>query len=312
MQTILPKWDGTPPFTEHSYRSFAADGVNNELILFQNIGYTHSEWAFRDARGTWSANGKLDWPWGDQVDKRQPIRVCYPTVMLKHRAVHFCGVSDIMEPNLKWRAYKKQLTGRHWDYDFRRLFYTWNDDVTKGTFHKWVEIASRDKTGGHIFPCDLWVGPDGRVHVLWTERALDIRLRKDFFPDARQTNALNYAILRDGKILSKRSLVSASEGGSRLIASAARFQVAPNNRLLVFYYLSGNDSKGASVSENRVLELASDGSPGDSVRVPLKRPFTSFFTATVRGGSPPSETVDLLGLQKGSQNTISYARVRLW
>ncbi len=312
VQTILPKWNGTPQFTEHSYRSFAADGVNNELILFQNIGYTHSEWAFRDAHGKWTANGKLPWPWGDQYDKPQPIRVCYPTVMLQHRAVHFCGVSDIMEPYLKWREFKHKLTGRHWDYDFRRLFYTWSDDITTGKFHKWVEIASRDKTAGNIFPCDLWIGPDGRVHVLWTERALDVRLRKEFFPDARQSNALNYAILRDGKILSKRALVLADEGGARLIASAARFQVAPGNRLLVFYYVSGTDSDGKTVSENRILELSKDGAPGESVRVPLERPFTSFFTATVRGGSPPSKTVELLGLRSGSQNTISYAKVRMW
>ena len=25
-QTLLPQWDGTPAFSEHSYRSFAADG----------------------------------------------------------------------------------------------------------------------------------------------------------------------------------------------------------------------------------------------------------------------------------------------
>ena len=48
-QTLLPQWDGEPAFTEHSYRSFAADGARGELILLQNIGYTHAEWAFRDA-----------------------------------------------------------------------------------------------------------------------------------------------------------------------------------------------------------------------------------------------------------------------
>ncbi len=50
-ERLLPVWDGTPAFTEHSYRSFAADGPGRELILFQNIGYTHAEWAFRDRDG---------------------------------------------------------------------------------------------------------------------------------------------------------------------------------------------------------------------------------------------------------------------
>jgi hypothetical protein len=46
------------------------------------------------------------------------------------------------------------------------------------------------------------------------------------------------------------------------------------------------------------------------VRIGLERPFTSFFTATARAGSAPSELVDLLGLQR-RRNTISYARIRL-
>src|SRR5690606_1229204 len=29
---LLPQWEGEPRFTEHSYRSFAADGVHHELI----------------------------------------------------------------------------------------------------------------------------------------------------------------------------------------------------------------------------------------------------------------------------------------
>ena len=50
---------------------------------------------------------------------------------------------------------------------------------------------------------------------------------------------------------------------------------------------------------------------GPSVRVPLKRPFRSYFTATVRAGSPPSALLDLLGQQAGTSHTISYARIRL-
>ena len=64
--------------------------------------------------------------------------------------MHFCGVSDIVEPYPEWRAYKKQLTGKEWDYDFRRLFYTWTPDITREKFRHWVEVASRDKTCGWI------------------------------------------------------------------------------------------------------------------------------------------------------------------
>ncbi len=49
----------------------------------------------------------------------------------------------------------------------------------------------------------------------------------------------------------------------------------------------------------------------NSVPVPLKKPFTDFFTATVRAGSPPSKTLELLGTRQGSNATISFARIRI-
>lgn len=311
-ETIPPGWQGSPKFTEHSYRSFAADGPNGELILLQNIGYTHAEWAFRDKQGKWSAHGKLVWPWGAEYDKPQPIRVCYPNVALKDRAVHFCGVSDIVEPHAEWRAYKKKLTGRNWDYDFRRLFYTWTADVTSGKFHEWVEIASRDKTCGWITPGDLWVAPDGAAHILWTDRATDTRLRDKLFPGTRQTHALNYAVVRNGKVASRRTLLLGGEGAAGEIPGRGRFQITPEGRLFAFYYVSGQDPAGKSVSENRLMELPADGTSSPPVKVPLERPFVGYFTATVRGGSPPSKTLDVLGQRAGLPNTISYARIRLW
>ena len=309
--TMLPQWQGAPAFSEHSYRSFAADGPGRELILFQNIGYTHAEWAFRDAKGNWAAQGKLEWPWGAEYEKPQPIRVCYPNVMLRERAVHFAGVSDIVEPNMRWREYKKKLTGQEWDYDFRRLFYTWTPDIMTGKFSPWVEIASREKTCGWMMPGDLWVGPDGNVHILWTERAIDERLRQEFFPGQMQRHELNYAVVRDGKAVSRRPLVAAAEGAPAEIPGTGRFHVTPEGRLLVFYYVSGRDAAGKRVSENRLMELYPDGTSSPPVRVPLQHPMNSYFTATVRGGSPPSNTLELLGQRAGVSGTISYAKMTI-
>ena len=311
VQTLLPAWSGQPKFTEHSYRSFAADGTNRELILFQNVGYTHAEWSFLDRTGRWSAQGQLPWPWGAEYAKPEPIRVCYPNVVLKDREVHFCGVSDIVEPNEAWRAFKKQLTGREWDYDFRRLFYTWSPDITTGKFEPWVEIASREKTCGWISPADLWVAPDGAVHVLWTERALDERLREKFFPGAKQSHSLNYAVVRRGKVLARRTLLAAEEGKANEQPGRARFQVTPDQRLFVFFYVQGADAAGRSVSENRLLEILADGATSDPIRVPLKKPFVDFYTATTRAGSPPSRNLELLGIRQGSSNTLSFARIRI-
>jgi len=310
-QTLLPLWSGKPKFSEHSYRSFAADGPNREMILLQNIGYTHAEWSFFDREGRWSAQSQLKWPWGADYVKPEPIRTCYPNVALKNREVHFCGVSDIIEPNPEWRAFKKQLTGRDWDYDFRRLFYTWSPDITTGKFEPWVEIASREKTCGWINPGDLWAAPTGDVHLLWTERALDERLRPKFFPDEKQSYSLNYAVLRKGKVVSRRTLLVAEEGKSNESPGRGRFQITPDNRLFVFFYVSGSDASGKHISEDRLLEILPDGSASNSAPVPLKKPFTDFFTTTIRAGSPPSKTLELLGTRQGSNATISYARIRI-
>ena len=48
------------------------------------------------------------------------------------------------------------------------------------------------------------------------------------------------------------------------------------------------------------------------MKVPLKYPLTSFFTASTRAGCLPSKTLDLLGTRAGKSDTMSYARIRLW
>ena len=308
---LLPVWQDTPPFREHSYRSFAADGRAHELILFQNIDYTHAEWSFRDRDGQWSAQGQLKWPWSAEYDQPGPVRVCYPDVALKDRAVYFCGVSDIVEPYRPWREFKEHLTGQHWDYDFRRLFFTWTPDITRKPFSKWLEIASCDKTCGWISPGDLFVDNHNDVHLVWSERAIDERLRAKFFPEAKQRHTLNYAIVRGGEVVLRKTIEESREEQPGIIGSAARFQFTPERRLFVSYYASGIDRDGKAVHENRVREVLPDATFTSPARLPLGKPFTQYFTATVRGGSPPSRFLDMLGIKEGAPLTMSYARVRL-
>ena len=51
--------------------------------------------------------------------------------------------------------------------------------------------------------------------------------------------------------------------------------------------LVGTAENGRTVSENRLIEILDRGIPTPPVRVPLTRPFTSYFTATVRAGAEP-------------------------
>lgn len=311
-EQLAPEWQGQPNFTEHSYRSFAADGPAGELILLQNIGYTHAEWTFRDHAGKWSARGQLKWPWGAEYDKPEPIRVCYPNVALRNHAVYFCGVSDVVEPYQAWRDFKFQLTGQKRDYDFRRLFFTWTPDITKKPFADWLEIASCDKTAGWISVGDLYVAENRDVHLAWTERAIDERLRARFFPDAKQRHSLNYAIVRDGKVVLRKTIEESTENAPGIVASTPRFQITPENRLFLVYAASGTAADGKSVSEQRVRELLPGGEFSSPARVPLQKIFGEYFTTTVRGGSPPSRTLEMLGPRTGTPLTISYARIRLY
>ena len=158
----------------------------------------------------------------------------------------------------------------------------------------------------------MWLAPDGAVHLLWTERAIDERLREKFFPDAKQSHALHYAVVRDGKIVRRRALVESVEGKAGIVASAGRFQVTPDNRLFAIFYAAGIGDDGKRISENRSVELRADGSATAPLRLPLTKPFVNYFTATVRAGSPPSGTLEMLGQCQGTPMTISYARVRLF
>src|SRR5216117_3964886 len=98
--------------------------------------------------------------------------------------------------------------------------------------------------------------------LLWTERAIDERLRPKFFPDAKQSHALNYAVVRDGKIALRRTLLLAEEGKPGEIPSAPRFQVTPDHRLFLVFYVQGTDAAGKRVSENRLMEIYPSGETG--------------------------------------------------
>lgn len=315
-ETLRPRWSGAPRFVSHSYRSIAADPKLRELIIFQNVAYVspswgHAEWAFLDATGNWSVNGRLDWPWGADYETPQSIRICYPTVALRNRSVHFCGVSDILEPRRAWRAYKRELTGQDAHYVLRRLFYTWCPDVTQKKFEKWIELSSVDEFGGRILTGDLWLDAEGLVHITWEERVLDERLRPRFFPSAIQTYSIKYAVLKDGQVLTKKTLVEGREATGREVAGCARFHAFPDGRLFVIWFVEAVSPDGQRIAENRYLELRKAEIVAGPRTLPLRAPFTDFFTTSSRAGSSPSTVLELLGRRLGAPWTISYAMIQL-
>lgn len=304
-QMLTPLWDHPHPFHAHTYRSFTADAARRECFLMYSSAYDRLDWTFRDADGAWSKQGILTFPWGSEYEEPQPIRVCYPSVALKERAVYCCGVSDIIEPRRAWRERKREITGQEWDYDFRRLFFTWSDNIESGQFHNWIEIASREETCGWITPCDLYVAPDGDIHLLWHEQAIDERLREDFFPEARQSIALNHAVVRRGQVIARHTILVWHEGDpSSERPGKGRFHATPDGRLLVIYYVDDIGSSG----ENRMVEISVDRLIGNAVCIPLTVPIPWFYTTTPRAGCAPSAFIDLFGDVGG---VMHYAQIRL-
>jgi hypothetical protein len=311
-QVEVPTWSDPPAFGEHSYRGFCGNGLTGEMLLFNIWQYDRYYWNYRDAGGKWSHTGKIDFPPGTEYDPPHSVRLAYPELAVRDRTVHFLGVSDITEPVKAWREYKLELNkGRAWDYDFRRLFYAWTPDITSKPFSQWLEVASREKTAGHITNLDLWLDKAGRAHLLWNELSVwNPAMRDKFFPNEPITTSLHYGIVDQGKLVLSKQLFIAGEGQSKETPGYARFQATPDGRLFIFYYVSGANEKGQAVNENRVMEIFPDGSHSDPVRVPLEYPFTSFMTATERGGSPPSNTLEVLGATSGGEG-IRYARISL-
>ena len=308
----LPQWEGEPQFSEHSYRAFTVDGPNHEAVYLQNVGYDTSYWSFLDRDGKWSKSGAIKMPWGAEFEKPESVRVCYQNMALHNRAAHLMGVSDIIEWVKEWREFKLVLhEGKAWDYDFRRLYYCWTPDLTKQPFGEWIKVADCEKCG-HISNLDMWLDKQGRAHILWLEQSVwDTRVRDKFFPDEPQTYALMYGIVDQGKVVQKTRLAFGGEKQeSKEIPGWGRFQATPDGRLFVFYYTSGADAKGRALAENRLIEMYPDGTHSEPVRVAMQYPMNSFFTATERGGSAPSATLDLMGQANGVAG-IAYARINL-
>ncbi len=133
-----------------------------------------------------------------------------------------------------------------------------------------------------------------------------------------------YAQIKEGKIILKKPLLETGEGVPKTsqndlldnyTISFGRFHVLPGGRLMVIFFISGRDKQGKSRSENRIMEVYQDGTASQSEVIPLKYPLSLYFTATPRGGSLPSETIDLVGrpaTQSGNNQKaqVRYAKIR--
>jgi len=300
-KTHEPVWADESYFTDHSYRGFAADGVNGELLLLNINARTGEQFvSYRDGHGTWHQKGKIKFP----------IRACYPQVALRAGCAAVLAIGDIVEPVEQWRKLKFEKLKSQWDYVFRRLFYTCTDNIRTTGFGEPVEIDTVENTCGHIQNLDLYVDSAGRVHLLYLKRPHQYAFIRDkYFPGEPMTAHLEYVVVKADKVFLHKTLTETSEGPSGFEPAFARFHVGPDEELFVIVAgtEAGEKQRGFGNYIGRIP--ANSGRPSFE-RIDLRHPFHNFFTNTPRGGSKPSDFIDLFGIADDSPN-LRYARISL-
>lgn len=299
-KTHEPAWADGTYFTDHSYRGFAADGANGELLLLNINAKTSEQFvSYCDSDGKWRQKGKIKFP----------IRSCYPQVALRNRAAAVMAIGDIVEPVEEWRKLKFEKLKRQWDYVFRRLFYTYTEDIRSRNFSAPVEIDTVEKTAGHIQNLDLYIDETGATHLLYLKRPHQYSFIRDkYFPGQPMTAHLEYVVIKNGKVISKKTLAGTPQGSKGLEPSYGRFHIGSNGALWVI--AAGTMINRAERSfGNYIGRIFPDQSGPKFTRIDLKHPFRTFFTNTPRGGSKPSDFIDLFGIADDNPN-LRYARIR--
>jgi hypothetical protein len=297
---VHPPWPKTAHFTDHSYRGIAADSARGEVLVLNIDANTSAQhWAHETSAGSFPQTGIITFP----------IRACYPQVALRNRTACVLAIGDVVEPNEAWRAFKRKRTDREWDYVFRRLFYTSTPDITRRGFQPPIEIDTVEATGGHITNLDLWIDPKNTAHLLYLKTNVSPLLRDRFFPGQAIAATLEHVEVDAGKVTRR---VTLSSGGDKAKETTqyARFQVTERGALCVVEEVAGNRFDGSPFIENRILAFRDGTDKTTLIPIPLKVPFTTFFTACERGGSRPSNVLDLFGIG-GDGETLRYARVRI-
>jgi hypothetical protein len=164
-----------------------------------------------------------------------------------------------------------------------------------------IEIANVDATGGHIGNQDLWISSSGEAYILYTQREVQSALLRDkFFPGKSIISSLYLAVVKDGAITSKRTLIEGTEGYE---PGCARFHVAKDGTVYAVLYVTGPEGG------NKLVQVYPPLDNPPVIPIPLKSPMGSYCLASVRAGNEPANTIDMHGQTK--ENTMSYARVAL-
>jgi len=123
------------------------------------------------------------------------------------------------------------------------------------------------------------------------------------------TAHLEYVVVKGGKVLSRKTLAETPQDSKGLEPSFGRFHISSEGALWVITAGTYTDGTKRTFG-NYIGRIFPDQSSPKFVRIDLKHSFRTFFTNTPRGGSEPSDVIDLFGIADDNPN-LRYAGIRL-
>jgi len=296
--SIRLQWDQEDyAFWEHSYRGFAVDRERG-LLFLDNIEYSEEArfcYTLLDRQLRCIKNGKLHFP----------KRCCYHTIAAKDGEIYLFGIQDIKEPNSVWRDYKRQMTGREWDYDFRILYMNYCSDIEKGEFEPSVRICDRDDTCGWVFPLDCCYDANGDMLLLVsTQNVYPAFMRERFFPGVAPEATLEMYRFSRGKLLEKTCIARSGDTESAT-AFTGCFHTAASGEVYAVW------CKHRDVPEDDIASGAYLSRVNDLHLPPLRLMDDTgwLFGSKVRLGAAPCDRIDITWHR--SNEAILYAGVDL-
>jgi hypothetical protein len=123
------------------------------------------------------------------------------------------------------------------------------------------------------------------------------------------TAHLEYVVVKGGKVISRKTLAQTPQGSNGLEPSYGRFHISSDDTLWVIAAGTHTD-RAERTFGNYIGRIQPGPSRPKFVRIDLKHPFRTFFTNTVRGGSEPSDIIEIFGIADDNPN-LRYAGIHL-
>ena len=118
--------------------------------------------------------------------------------------------------------------------------------------------------------------------------------------------------MRNGKIQTSQTLARICEQEDGRRPQFARFHILSDGTLVVLASFVPNTLTSDQVTVYCLAEIPTGSTTLKWIDVPLSGSFSgAFFTNTVRGGSMPSDIIDVVGISPNKANTVGYARIRV-